>query len=107
MPSPEGALTPSLVGKKAVRPPLDRHNRSCRGLNIAQRDGLDQTLHGFARGDILVANMTDEDVAACVDGTILNGEFATLQSIPEIAQALQQSQASAPAATGQTKPPEK
>jgi tetratricopeptide (TPR) repeat protein len=57
--------------------------------------------------DSVMANMTDEDVAAYVDGTILNGEFATLQSIPEIAQALQQTQASAPAATGEAKPPEK
>jgi hypothetical protein len=57
--------------------------------------------------DSVMANMTDEDVATYVDGTILNGEFATLQSIPEIAQALQQSQASAPAATGQPKPPGK
>jgi hypothetical protein len=40
-----------------------------------------------------MASMTEEDVAAYVDGTILNGEFATLQNIPEIAQALQQPQA--------------
>jgi hypothetical protein len=34
----------------------------------------------------VMANMTEEDLAAYVDGTILNGEFATLQNIPEIAQ---------------------
>jgi len=40
----------------------------------------------------VMAKMTEDDLAGYVDGTILNGEFATLQSIPEIAQALQQAQ---------------
>jgi hypothetical protein len=42
-----------------------------------------------------------------VEGTILNGEFATLQSIPEIAQALQQAQTPAPQESAQGIPPEK
>jgi len=52
---------------------------------------IDTMVRGF--GTVL-ANMTSEDLAGYVDGTILNGEFATLQNIPEIAQALQQAQAS-------------
>jgi tetratricopeptide (TPR) repeat protein len=55
----------------------------------------------------VMANMTEEDLAAYVDGTILNGEFATLQSIPEIAQALQQAQTPAPQEAAQAIPPEK
>ena len=51
-------------------------------------------VHGMAqRGGSVMAQMTEEDLAAYVDGTILNGEFATLQGIPQIAQALQQAQA--------------
>ena len=55
----------------------------------------------------VMAKMTEADLAAYVDGTILNGEFATLQGIPEIAQALQQAQASPPKGTPQTTPPKK
>jgi hypothetical protein len=64
------------------------------------------TIDTMARGfGSVMANMTEEDLAAYVDGTILNGEFATLQSIPEIAQALQQ--APAPQQAAQTTPPAK
>jgi hypothetical protein len=52
----------------------------------------------------VMANMTEEDLAAYVDGVILNGEFATLQNIPEIAQALQQAQASPQIQATQTNP---
>ncbi|OHB61185.1 MAG: hypothetical protein A2168_08615 [Planctomycetes bacterium RBG_13_50_24] len=38
----------------------------------------------------VMANMTDQDLADYVNGTILNGEFSTLQNIPEIAAALEQ-----------------
>ena len=37
----------------------------------------------------VMANMTDQDLADYVNGTILNGEFSTLQNIPEIAAALE------------------
>jgi len=65
---------------------------------------IDTMAQGFGS---VMANMTEEDVAAYVDGTILNGEFATLQNIPEIAQALQQVQASPPAEPGQNRPSDK
>jgi len=55
----------------------------------------------------VMAKMTEADLAAYVDGTILNGEFATLQSIPEIAQALQQAQASGPKEAAQTTSPKR
>ena len=38
----------------------------------------------------VMANMTDQDLSDYVNGTILNGEFSTLQNIPEIAAALEQ-----------------
>lgn len=38
----------------------------------------------------VMQNMTDQDIAGYVDAVILNGEFSTLQSIPEIAEALAQ-----------------
>jgi len=38
----------------------------------------------------VMPNMTDQDLADYVNGTILNGEFTTLQNIPEIAAALEQ-----------------
>jgi tetratricopeptide (TPR) repeat protein len=41
-----------------------------------------------AFGDVL-QNMTEQDIADYVNGTILNGEFSTLQNIPEIAEALE------------------
>lgn len=48
---------------------------------------VDIMIKGF--GPVL-ANMTDDDLAAYVDQTILHGEFTTLQNIPEIANALKQ-----------------
>jgi hypothetical protein len=63
---------------------------------------IDTMAQGFGS---VMAKMTEEDLAAYVDGTILTGEFATLQGIPEIAQALQQAQASPPKGTPQTTPP--
>jgi tetratricopeptide (TPR) repeat protein len=50
---------------------------------------IDTMIQGF--GDVL-AGMDAEDLAGYVDSTILNGEFATLQNIPEIAGALNQPQ---------------
>jgi len=38
----------------------------------------------------VMANMNDQELADYVNGTILNGEFSTLQNIPEIAAALEQ-----------------
>jgi len=38
----------------------------------------------------VMANMNDQELADYVNGTILNGEFSTLQDIPEIADALEQ-----------------
>lgn len=38
----------------------------------------------------VMAGMTEDDLAAYVDGTILNGEFATLQKMPEIEEAIRQ-----------------
>ncbi len=38
----------------------------------------------------VMQNMTDQDLSDYVNGTILNGEFSTLQNIPEIAAALEQ-----------------
>jgi len=38
----------------------------------------------------VMQNMSDQDLADYVNGTILNGEFSTLQNIPEIAAALEQ-----------------
>ncbi|MHC4517773.1 MAG: tetratricopeptide repeat protein [Planctomycetota bacterium] len=46
---------------------------------------IDTMIQGFAT---VMANMTEDDLAGYVDSTILNGEFATLQNIPEIAAAL-------------------
>ncbi len=50
---------------------------------------IDTMIQGFGA---VMPTMTEEDWAGYVDSTILNGEFATLQNIPEIAQALNQSQ---------------
>ena len=65
---------------------------------------IDTMAQGFGS---VMANMTEADLAAYVDGTILNGEFATLQNIPEIAQALQQAQASPPLQAAPTNPRKK
>ena len=57
---------------------------------VQQRSAtIDTMIQGF--GEVM-ANMTEQDFAGYVEGTILNGEFATLQSIPEIAAALEQVQ---------------
>ena len=57
---------------------------------VQQRSAtIDTMIQGFCT---VMANMTEQDFAGYVEGTILNGEFATLQSIPEIAAALEQSQ---------------
>ena len=40
----------------------------------------------------VMAKMSEEDLARYVNQTILNGEFATLQGMPEIAEALVQAQ---------------
>jgi hypothetical protein len=63
---------------------------------------IDTMAQGFGA---VMARMTEADLAAYVDGTILNGEFATLQSIPEIAQALQQARAAGPKEAAQTTAP--
>ncbi len=55
---------------------------------------IDTMVQGF--GPVL-ATMTEADLVAYVDGTILNGEFATLQNLPQIAEALKQAQTAPPA----------
>ncbi|MHC4705148.1 MAG: hypothetical protein ACYTFQ_31750 [Planctomycetota bacterium] len=49
-------------------------------------DVMGQTFGG------VMATMTEQDLADYVDGTVLNGEFSTLQNMPEIAEALEQAQ---------------
>lgn len=60
---------------------------------------VDTMIQGFGA---VMASMTEEDWAGYVDSTILNGEFATLQNIPEIAQALNQTQPAPQETPGQT-----
>jgi chromosome segregation and condensation protein ScpB len=59
---------------------------------VQQRSGeIDIMVQAF--GGVL-QNMTDQDIADYVNSTILNGEFSTLQNIPEIAAALEQARLS-------------
>ncbi len=53
----------------------------------------------------VMQNMTEQDLADFVDGTVLNGEFSTLQAMPEIAEALAQAQQAQDAQIGETSPP--
>jgi hypothetical protein len=53
----------------------------------------------------VMGSMTDEDLAAYVDSTILNGEFTTLQNLPAIAEALQQPRETPPAQPAPTPAP--
>jgi len=62
-------------------------------------DVMGQTFGG------VMANMTEQDLADYVDGTVLNGEFSTLQAIPEIAEALAQAQQAQDTQIGETSPP--
>ena len=70
---------------------------------IEQRSAIIDVM-GQTFGSVL-ANMTEQDLAAYVDGTVLNGEFSTLQAIPEIAEALAQARQAQEAQVGQTTPP--
>jgi tetratricopeptide (TPR) repeat protein len=59
---------------------------------VQQRSGeIDVMVQTF--GSVL-QNMTDQDIADYVNSTILNGEFSTLQNMPEIAAALEQARVS-------------
>lgn len=59
---------------------------------VQQRSGeIDTMVQAF--GGVL-QNMTDQDIADYVNSTILNGEFSTLQNMPEIAAALEQARLS-------------
>jgi tetratricopeptide (TPR) repeat protein len=69
---------------------------------IEQRSAIIDVM-GQTFGSVL-ANMTEQDVATYVDGTVLNGEFSTLQAIPEVAEALEQAQQAQNAKSGQTTP---
>ena len=60
---------------------------------------IDTMIQGFGA---VMPTMTEEDWAGYVDSTILNGEFATLQNIPEIAQTLNESQPAPSGASGET-----
>jgi len=71
--------------------------------NIAQIDKIDVQLQAIEERSAMIdvmaqtfgsvmENMTEQDIAAYVDGTVLNGEFSTIQSIPEIAEALRKAQ---------------
>jgi tetratricopeptide (TPR) repeat protein len=53
----------------------------------------------------VMANMTEQDLANYVDGTVLNGEFSTLQAMPEIAEALARAQQVRESETQQTPRP--
>ena len=53
----------------------------------------------------VMQNMTEQDLADFVDGTVLNGEFSTLQAMPEIAEALAQAQQAQENQMDQTPPP--
>jgi hypothetical protein len=59
-------------------------------LALQERSTLIDVM-GQAFGSVM-ANMTEDDLAAYVDGTIFNGEFATLQNMPEIQEAIKQAQ---------------
>ncbi len=48
---------------------------------------IDIMVKGFGP---VMASMTDDEIASYIDQTILNGEFTTLQNMPEIAEALKQ-----------------
>jgi tetratricopeptide (TPR) repeat protein len=50
----------------------------------------------------VLQNMSEQDIADYVNGTILNGEFSTLQNIPEIAAALEQARVSSPSSPSGT-----
>ncbi len=52
-----------------------------------------------------VAALTEQDLADYVDGTVLSGEFSTLQAMPEIAEALAQAQQAHDSQTNQTTQP--
>ena len=53
----------------------------------------------------VMQNMTEQDFADFIDGTVLNGEFSTLQAMPEVAEALAQAQQAQENQTRQTPPP--
>jgi tetratricopeptide (TPR) repeat protein len=53
----------------------------------------------------VMATMTEQDLADYVDGTVLNGEFSTLQAMPEIAEALAQARQARDTQIGETSPP--
>jgi len=53
----------------------------------------------------VMQNMSDQDLADYVNGTILNGEFSTLQNIPEIAAALEQARKQREAESSETSMP--
>jgi hypothetical protein len=52
-------------------------------------------------------SMTEQDIADYVNGTMLNGEFSTLQNIPEIAKALAQARSEQQSPLPQISPPNK
>ena len=54
------------------------------GQRSSMIDVMAQTFGG------VMQNMTEQDIADYVNGTVLNGEFSTLQAIPEISEALAQ-----------------
>jgi hypothetical protein len=56
-------------------------------LAVQQRtEAIDIMVQAF--GGVL-QNMAEQDIADYVNSTILNGEFSTLQELPEIAEALE------------------
>jgi tetratricopeptide (TPR) repeat protein len=55
---------------------------------VKQRsEAIDIMVQAFG---VVLQNMTDQDMADYVNSTILNGEFSTLQNLPEIAAALEE-----------------
>ena len=53
----------------------------------------------------IMATMTEQDLTDYVDGTVLNGEFSTLQAMPQIAEALAQARQARETEIRQTTPP--
>jgi tetratricopeptide (TPR) repeat protein len=85
---------------------LEKQKQICEALgDVAKIEEVDAQLQAVQQRsgeiDIMVQafggvlqNMTDQDIADYVNSTILNGEFSTLQNIPEIAVALEQARLS-------------
>lgn len=84
---------------------VDQMQQADSMLGAAQQRSatIDRMVQGFGT---VMGEMSENDWADYVDSTILNGEFATLQSIPEIAAALEATQTTLPDEAGASATPE-